>query len=320
MKAVFLDYQSLSPEDLDLTKVWNLPFDFERFDTTGYSETANRINNADIVLTNKVVLDKKLLSTNPQIKLVVILATGTNNVDLKVANSLGIPVCNISGYSTESVAQHTIACLLELSRRLHEYRTAVDKGKWSDSPFFCLPEYPIRDLAGQTMGIIGYGAIGKRVHELAEAFGMNVVISESLVPGTSEQAGRTPLTKLYRDSDVVSIHCPLSPHSKNLVDREVFSAMKENAILLNMARGGIVHENDLLDALKSGEIMAAATDVLTKEPPPENHVLLSEKLPNLLITPHVAWASRQSRQNLVDQVFEILNSFTNGNIINRVNN
>ena len=319
MKAVFLDYQSLSPEDLDLTDVWKLPFDFERFSTTAPSETADRINDAEIVLTNKVVLNEELLSSNPQIKLVVILATGTNNVDLKAAKSLGIPVCNISGYSTESVAQHTFACLLELSRRLHEYRTAVDEGKWSQSPFFCLPEFPIRDLSGQTMGIIGYGAIGKRVHELAEAFGMNVVISESLMPGSSGQTGRIPLKKLCRESDVISIHCPLSPHSKNLVDKDLFSAMKETAILLNMARGGIVHEHDLLDALKSGAIRAAATDVLTKEPPPENHPLLDEKLPNLLITPHVAWASRQSRQQLVNQAREILENFIDGEIINRVN-
>lgn len=319
MKAVILDYKSLAPQDLKTDQLLSLPFDWKLYDTTKSAETSERLKNADIVLTNKVVVDKDLLNKHSQIKLIVILATGTNNVDLAAANSLGIPVCNVVDYSTESVAQHTFACLLMLVRRLVEYRTAVENKRWSKSPFFCLLDYSIEDLSDKTLGIIGYGAIGKRVDELAQAFGMNVVISESLVPGNPPQRGRIPLIELLRKSDVVTIHSPLSQYTRNLMDDAKLNIMKETAILLNMGRGGIVDEVALCSALKSGKIMAAAIDVLTDEPPTKDHILLRENLPNLLITPHNAWASRQSRQNLVDQVVFILEGFLNEELINLVN-
>jgi len=318
MKAVILDYQTLSPADLDLSNLWNLPFEWVRFDTTSADQTAERISDAEVILTNKVVLDRKLLSENPQIKYVIIMATGTNNVDLEAASEFDIPVSNIVGYSTESVAQHTFATLLSLKRKLTEYRSSVDSGSWSASPFFCLSAHSIQDLSGQTLGIIGYGAIGKRVHELAGAFGMNVLISESLVPGSTPSEERTDLETLYRDSDVISLHCPLSEYSKNLISEDELSKMKTTATLLNMARGGIVNENDLFKALKAGKIAGAATDVLTEEPPSKNHILLKEQLPNLLVTPHVAWASRQARQNLVNQLEELLQKFLHGESENRV--
>jgi len=318
MKAVILDYETLSPDDLNLSALWDLPFNWVRFDTTSAEQTANRISDAEVILTNKVVLDRQLLSENPQIKYIVILATGTNNVDLNAASEFGIPVSNIVGYSTESVAQHTFAVLLSLKRKLTEYRASVDSGEWSASPFFCLPVHSIQDLCGQTLGIIGYGTIGKRVHELAEAFGMNILISESLVPGSSNSENRTDLETLYKESDVISLHCPLSEYSKNLIGKKELAIMKQSAILLNMARGGIVNEDELFSALKSGEIAGAATDVMTEEPPSEDHILLKEKLPNLLITPHVAWASRQARQNLINQLGELLQGFLDGEIMNRV--
>lgn len=319
MNAVFLDYQSLTPDDLNFDDLFDLPFQFTKHDATSPNQTAERIKHADVVLTNKVVLDKELLKKNSQLKLVVILATGTNNVDLYAAKSSGIPVCNVRDYSSESVAQHTLACLLHLSRRLNEYRHAVDAGEWSQSPFFCITDFPIRDLSGQTMGIIGYGAIARRVHKLAEAFGMKVIISKSLVPGNKPGKNRVKLHDLYKECDVISVHCPLSPYSENLIDSEAFSTMKSSAILLNMARGGIVNEQALLDAIQHRKIKAAATDVLTEEPPPKHHILLQESYSNLLITPHVAWASRQSRQQLVDQVSQILKSFLNDDVINPVN-
>lgn len=318
MKAVILDYETLSPEDLNLSPLWDLPFSWFRFDTTSAEQTADRISDAEVILTNKVVLDRQLLSENPQIKYIVILATGTNNVDLEAASELGIPVSNIVGYSTDSVAQHTFASLLSLKRKLTEYRSSVDSGEWSSSPFFCLPVHSIQDLHEQTLGIIGYGAIGKRVHELAEAFGMNVLISESLVPGSSNSENRTDLEALYKESDVISLHCPLSEYSKNLIGKKELSMMKPGAILLNMARGGIVNEDDLFNALKNGEVAGSATDVMTEEPPSEDHILLKEQLPNLLITPHVAWASCQARQNLVNQLWELLKGFLDGEIRNRV--
>jgi len=318
MKAVFLDYQTLSPEDLELQHLWNMPFNWVRHDSTSAGQTADRISDSEILLTNKVVIDRQLLSDNPQIKYIIILATGTNNVDLDAASELGIPVSNIVGYSTESVAQHTIATLLNLKRKLTEYRISVNTGEWSASPFFCLPIHSIQDLSGQTLGIIGYGSIGKRVHELAEAFGMNVLISESLVPGSSSSENRTDLETVFKESDVISLHCPLSEYSKNLIGKKELSMMKQSAILLNMARGGIVVEDDLFDALKAEEIAGSATDVSTEEPPSENHILLKEEFSNLLITPHVAWASQQARQNLANQLGELLQSFLDGEIMNRV--
>jgi glycerate dehydrogenase len=318
MKAVFLDYKTLSPEDLELQKLWEMPFKWALHDSTTAGQTADRISDAEVILTNKVVIDRQLLSDNPQIKYIVILATGTNNVDLEAASELGVPVSNIVGYSTESVAQHTFATILSLKRKLTEYRISVNTGEWSASPFFCLPIHPIQDLSGQTLGIIGYGSIGKRVHKIADAFGMNVLISESLVPGSSNSEDRTSLKTLYKQSDVISLHCPLSEYSKNLIGKKEFSMMKPSAILLNMARGGIVIENDLFDALKTGQIAGSATDVMTEEPPSEDHILLKEELSNLLITPHVAWASQQARQNLVNQLGDLLRAFLDGDLKNLV--
>ncbi len=320
MKAVVLDYKSLSPHDLYTNELFHLPFEWILHDTTNPDETSDRISCADIVLTNKVVLDEGLLQKHSHIKLVVILATGTNNVDLLAAKKLNIPVCNVVDYSTESVAQHTFACLLYLTRSLSQYDKSVRDQSWSESPFFCLLDYPIENLSGKTLGIIGYGEIGKRVQQLAEAFGMNILIAESVVPDRPPRTGRVSLRYLFETSDVVSVHSPLSQYTENLINEEKLNLMKKSAILLNMGRGGIVNENDLLKALTEGKIKAAALDVLSIEPPAKNDELIQNQPSNLLITPHVAWASRQSRQKLVDQVVTILETFINGKILNRVNN
>lgn len=317
LKAVILDYQSLAPSDLELDALWGLPLEWHRHDYTTVDETAARIAGMDIVLTNKVVLDKALLEDNPQLKLVIILATGTNNIDLEAAKNLQIPVCNIINYSTESVVQHTFACLLSLVSRLREYDRAVRQGSWNNSPMFTVLDYPIQEIAGKTMGIIGYGAIGKRVAEVAEAFGMKVLVSESLVPGSSTK-GRTPRAEVLAKADVLSVHCPLSDYSYHLLDSAALASMKPSAILLNMARGGIVHEQALLQALTDGTIACAATDVLSREPPPADHPLL-KPLDNLLVTPHIGWASREARQELVAQVDAIIRGYFNNRLINQVN-
>lgn len=319
LKATILDYQSLAPVDLQMQALWDLPVEWALHDTTKPEETAARIAGMDVVLTNKVVLDANLLRNNPSLKLVIILATGTNNVDLKVAKELGIPVCNIVAYSTESVVQQTFAMLLAIKSRLLEYSAAVKAGRWSESQFFGLLQYPISEVHGQTLGIIGFGAIGQRVKTVAEAFGMKVLVARSLSSPDVPQEGRVPLEQLYREADVVSIHCPLSPLSQNLVDENAFAQMKPNAIVLNLGRGGIVNEQALATALKTGQIAAAATDVLTQEPPAKDHLLLDPAIPNLLITPHTAWASREARQELLDQVVNILHSFDKGQLINQVN-
>jgi glycerate dehydrogenase len=318
LKAAILDYQSLSPDDLDMSLLWQLPIEWSLHDYTPTEKTADRIQNMDIVLTNKVVLDENLLLANPAIKLIIILATGTNNVDLTAAKRLNIPVCNIVAYSTESVVQQTFACLLALQSRLLEYDRAVKQGRWGESQFFGLLEFPITEVAKKTLGIIGFGAIGRRVKEVAEAFGMKVLVARSLQSPEKEQVDRVTLETLYQQADAISIHCPLSIYSENLINANAFQQMKPTAVLLNMGRGGIVNEQDLAQALKTRKIAAAATDVLTQEPPSKNHVLLDASIPNLIITPHTAWASREARQELIGQVVNILQSFAKGERVNQV--
>ena len=306
-KAVILDYQSLAPTDLDLSALWAIEgIDWQRYDYSSAQQTGERIRGANIILSNKVCLDATLLQQNPQLELIIILATGTNNVDLKAAHALNIRVCNIVAYSTESVVQHTFASLLALQSRLLDYDKAVKAGQWSKSQSFALLDFPIAEIAGKTLGIIGFGAIGKRVKQVAEAFNMKVMVSESLVPGADKDHTRSTLTELYHEADVISIHCPLSQYSENLIDAAAFKQMKPGAVLINVGRGGIVNEHALLEALEKGLIRGAATDVLTQEPPPENHILLHADIPNLIITPHTAWASREARQSLIQQVCEIL--------------
>ena len=319
MNGVILDYQTLNPHELNMEGLKSLPVQWTLYNETSSDLIQDRIKDANLILTNKVVIDRKIIEANPQIKMILILATGTNNVDLKAAKEAGIPVSNISGYSTESVAQHVFATLLNLERNLYRYRLSMDAGEWSQSPFFCHQPYPIRDLTGLTVGLIGYGTIAQRVHELADAFGMNVLISESLVPSNKKQEGRTPLAELLKQSDVVSLHCPLSEYSRNLIGEDEFALMKNSVIVINMARGGIVDEEALYHALKNNEIGGAVTDVLSTEPPPADHILLREPMPNLIITPHVAWASVQARQILVDQAVDVINGFLSGEIINQVN-
>lgn len=318
MKAVILDYQSLAPSDLDWQKLWALPVEWTLHDYTDAKDTAKRIAGMDIVLSNKVVLDEALLQANPAIKQIIILATGTNNVDLAAASRLNIPVSNIVAYSTESVVQHTFACLLNLTNRLREYDLAAKQGYWSHSRTFTLLDFQIQEIAGKTLGIIGYGAIGKRVKTIAEAFGMKVAIAQSQVAG-SDNTGRIPLDELLSTSDVVSIHAPLSPLTRHLIDATALAKMKPSALLLNMGRGGIVDEAALLAALDNGVIKGAATDVLAQEPPALDHPLLQYNKNNLLVTPHVAWASQQARQTLLNQVEMIIQGLLQGSRINPVN-
>lgn len=316
LKAVILDYQSLAPQDLDWTAIHALPIEWTFYDTSTAQQALERVQGMDLVLSNKVVLDKALLQANPQIKLIIVLATGTNNVDLHAAKQLGVAVSNIVAYSTESVVQHTFACLLQLTNYLTTYSHAAVNGLWSQSQSFTYLAQPIHELHGKTIGIIGYGAIGQRVAQIAQAFGMRVVIAQSL-RGQVDQ-NRLPLTEVLQQSDVISIHTPLTEQTQNLIDAEQFALMKPNAILLNMARGGIVNEQALLNALQNKIIAAAATDVLSQEPPQADHPLLHYQGENLLITPHIAWASQEARQDLLRQVVAIIEAFQQGQCLNSV--
>ena len=306
MRAVFLDLQTIRPTDLDLTALKSTCTELTTYDSTTPVQVIERIKNAECVISNKVYLGRAELSAAAQLKLICVAATGTNNVDLAAAHELGITVCNAQSYSTESVAQHTFSLLLMLATNMRHYADDVQNGAWSQSAMFCLLNHPIVELSGKTLGIVGYGAIGQRVAHIAKAFGMRVLIAG--LPGR-ESVGRLPLDAMLPECDVVSIHCPLTESTKNLFDRVRIRKMKPNAWLINVGRGGIVNETDLLTALKEKTIAAAALDVLAQEPPAADHLLINAMQHNLLITPHNAWASMQARQYLVEQTAENIRLF-----------
>ncbi|HCO61787.1 MAG TPA: glycerate dehydrogenase [Porticoccaceae bacterium] len=307
-QGVILDRDSLHPDDLDLGPIFDVEaIDWRVHAATPADKVPERITEADIVLTNKVPLRAAIIESAKQLKYIGILATGTNVVDLAVAHQRGIITTNITNYGTPSVAQHTFALILALSTRLLDYAQASRNGRWSASSEFCLLDYPTRELTGLTLGIIGYGTLGKAVADIGKAFGMNIMVAA--LPGHKSGVTpevRVPLDEFLTRADVVSIHCPLTDNTRHLIGRRELGLMKRDALLINCARGGIVEEEALASALKTGEIAGAALDVLSEEPPPKDHVLLATDIPNLVITPHCAWGARESRQRLVNQAGEHL--------------
>lgn len=320
MRLVVLDKASLDNADLDFSRLNSIGIDVEMFNSTRPEQVEQRIESAEIIVTNKVVIDLKLIVQAKKLKLICIAATGTNNVDLIAAKEKAIKVCNVSAYATSSVVQHVFMLLTALNTNLNSYQAALKDDRWSKSTFFCLLDYPIRDLSEQTLGIIGYGELGKGVARLARAFGMQVLIAESLVHNAKADNTRTPLKQLLKESDVVSLHCPLTAQSRNLISQAEFELMKPTAILINTARGGIVNEADLLAALQNKSIAGAGLDVLEQEPPSKTHPIVSSDLKNLIVTPHIAWASKVSRQRLLDAVINNIESYLQGEDKNIVNN
>lgn len=302
MRGVFLDTLTMKPEELDTSALESTLDHWDFFETTAPAETAQRIADADVVLTNKVVLDRELIENTPKLKLICICATGTNNIDLRAAEEKGIAVKNVAGYTGSSLSQHTIALLLALATRWHQYSADVKRGRWSQSPVFCRLDYPVMELAGKKLGVIGYGDLGQKVAHLAEALGMEVLIAESFTG--EKKSGRIPLAELLSEADAISLHCPLTEQTDKLVDADFLAALKPGSFLINTARGGLVDEPALADALRSGHLGGAALDVLSQEPPPADHPLLADDIPNLVITPHNAWISRESRQRLLDGVVD----------------
>lgn len=317
MKAVFLDYQSLDKNDLDFTQLKAVFDDLVFYPTTAPTDVLTRIQDVDVVISNKVVLDAEIISQCPKLKLILISATGTNNVDLNEAKSKGIVVSNCQAYGTSAVAQHTIALMLALSTSLIQYDQAVKQGQWNKSPMFCLLDFPIVELAGKTLGIVGYGELGQAVAKLAKAFGMKILIGA--LPNRPSAEDRVPFAELLAQVDYLSLHCPLTEETKDLIGAEQFAVMKKSAFLINCARGGIVNEQALANALKQGEIAGAATDVLSVEPPKQGNILLDEQIPNLIITPHSAWGSVDARQRIVNQLIENTKAFQSGQPIRQVN-
>jgi len=314
--AVMLDFATLDRDDLSLGAFADLGADWVRYPATTPDQTADRIADAVWVVTNKVVLTRELMRQTPALKLICIAATGTNNVDLVAARELGIAVTHVAGYSTPSVVQHLFALLLALTTRLPEVQGAVASGAWGRSSQFCLLDFPFREVAGKRMGIVGYGALGAAVAGVAKAFGMEVLIAQR--PGGPAQEGRVPLPILLPQVDVLSLHCPLTDQTRGLIGPAELALMKPDALLLNTARGGIVDEAALAEALRARRLGGAGIDVLAVEPPGADSPLLQPGIPNLIVTPHVAWASREARQRLIDEVAENIRAFQSGVHRNRV--
>jgi glycerate dehydrogenase len=305
--AVFLDLSTVSRGDINLSALEDVVDHCSYHAITKPEETALRIKDAEIVISNKVVIDRDMLHTCNNLKLICIAATGTNNVDLDAAKELGIRVTNVAGYSTPSVVQQVFSMILSLTTREAEHTKAIDAGRWQQSDQFCLLDFPFRELYGKCMGIVGYGGLGKAVAQVAEAFGMDIMLANS--PGSEPTPGRIPLQELLPQVDILSLHCPLTEQTTNLIGENELKLMKPDALLINCARGGVVDETALAQALLNGEIGGAGVDVLTKEPPTDGNPLLNQKIPNLIVTPHIAWASREARQRLVNEIAANIEAF-----------
>ncbi len=309
-RAVFLDHPSLDLGDLDLGPLRSCFSDLQLFARTTPDQVIERLKGAAVAITNKIVIDAQAMAASPELKLILISATGTNNVDLAAARSHGITVCNCQGYGTPSVAQHTIMLLLNLATRLADYQKAVAEGRWQQASQFCLLDYPIVELEGKTLGLLGHGELGSAVGRLAEAFGMRVLLGQ--IPGRPARPDRLPLEQLLPQVDALTLHCPLNEHTRNFIGARELALLKPGAFVVNTARGGLIDEQALAEALRSGHLGGAATDVLSVEPPTQGNPLLAGDIPRLIVTPHNAWGSREARQRIVGQMSENAQGFFSG--------
>lgn len=320
MKAVFLDYSTMGP-GLDLAVLRDAVDELQIYESTADGEIAGRIADADAVLTNKIRLTPDLIEAAGQLEFIGLTATGTDNIDLEAARAHGIAVANIRAYCTESVVEHVFGVLLMLSHNLHAYVASVEAGRWQRASDPFLLDHPARELSAMTLGIVGYGELGSAVARMAEAFGMRVLVAAR--PGTdSVPDGRIAFEDMVGRADVISLHCPLNQATRGLFGGDQFRSMKSSAILINTARGGLVDSAALAAALASGEIGAAAVDVLPEEPPVNGDPLLDYLADhpngNLIVTPHVAWATAEARQNAIDELAANVRAFRAGESRNRV--
>ncbi len=312
-QAVLLDELSLGP-DITLAPLHNAISNLTCHEVTDAPQTAKRLRNAHIAIVNKVVIDRNVMEACPNLKLIAVMATGTNNVDLQAAREFGIRVVNVIRYGTASIVQHTFSLIMALAGNLFAYSQDVKQGAWSRSPTFCLMHHPMTELQGKVLGIIGYGDLGQGVAALARAMGMQVLIAKSPTGKPDPHQQRVPLDRLLEQSDIVSLHCLLSDHTRNLIDSRALTKMKREAFLINVARGGLVDEPALAQALEEGRIAGAALDVLSEEPPRNGNPLLELDMPNLIITPHCAWASREARQRVIELTADNIRQFINGTL------
>jgi glycerate dehydrogenase len=316
MKAVFLDYATMGP-NLDLEPMRRVLPDLEIFDATDDSEIGERIRDAEIVFANKFRLTPALLERAPKLRFIGLTATGTDNVDLESAKQHGIAVCNIRAYCTQSVVEHVFGLMLTLTHSIGRYNTSVRAGEWQQADDFCMLSHPIRELSAMTLGIVGYGELGQGVAQIGKAFGMQVLVS--MRPGGSEQCdGRVPFKQVLEQADIISLHCPLNEDTYHLFSFDEFRQMKRGSFLINTARGALIDSAALVDALQSEKLAGAGIDVLAAEPPVHGDPLLDYDGDRLIITPHVAWATDEARQNAIDELVANVEAFLAGKERNRV--
>jgi glycerate dehydrogenase len=318
MRAVFLDFGTVSHDDLDTAQLERVLPGITLHATSTDAEVDERIAGVEFILTNKLNISRARMRAVPGLRFIGLTATGTNNVDLEAARELGIAVCNIREYCTVSVVQHVLGSILSLTHRLREYGQAAVDGTWSRSEQFTVPGPPIRELAGKVLGIVGYGTLGQAVAKAArDALGMRVLVARRQGSAASESSAanspvRATLDELLRTADVLSLHCPLTPATTGMIGRRELALMKPDALLINTARGALIDLDALVDALKGGDLGGAAIDVLPKEPPTEGSVLFEPGIPNLLVTPHIAWAAFEARQRAVDELALNVEDFLRG--------
>ncbi|HTB90133.1 MAG TPA: NAD(P)-dependent oxidoreductase [Steroidobacteraceae bacterium] len=315
LKTVFLDYDTVSNGDLDLELLREAAGDLILCDSSE-PRIAERISDADIVLLNKLDLTRELLSSAQRLKLIALAATGTNNVDLIAARERGIAVCNVRAYCTASVVQHVWGLILSLTQHVYEFSRLSRDGSWAKDEAGAVLSHPIRELQGRSFGVVGWGELGRGAARIAEAFGMRVLIAAR--PGGPPQAGRVPLDELLAGADIVSLHCPLSDATRGLIGARELALMKPDALLINTARGALIDGAALAAALKAGRLGGAGIDVLPQEPPVQGEPLLDSQIPNLLVTPHIAWAAREARQRCMNEMAANIRDFRNGGRRGRV--
>jgi glycerate dehydrogenase len=318
MKMIVLDGYTLQQGDLGWEGLQSLG-EVVIYDRTSTNEIVARTQEAEIILTNKTPLTAAALDQLPKLRYIGVLATGYNVVDVEAARKRGIPVTNVPAYGTYSVSQFVFAMLLELVQQVGKHASAVAEGEWMTSPDFCFTRSPLIELAGKTMGLIGLGQIGKQTAVIARAFGMNVIAvgSGRRAPEPIEGIEWVDLPELLKRADVVSLHCPLTPETSQMINRERLGLMKPTAYLINTSRGPIIAEEDLAEALHAGKLAGAALDVLSEEPPRQDNPLL--RAPNCIVTPHIAWATREARSRLIDTAVDNVRQFLAGTPLNVVN-
>lgn len=321
MKIVVLEGYVKNPGDLSWDRIAQMG-ELKVYDRTPKTDTeriVDRIGDAEAVLMTNALLTREVFERCPSIRYVGVMATGYDAVDLEAAREKGIPVCNIPAYGTDFVAQSTIALLLEICNRVGHHSEAVKQGRWGEQPDFCFWDYPLIELMGKTMGVIGFGRIGQKTAQIARALGMNILYQARSRKKELEKEGYryADLDTLFAESDVISLHCPLQPDTVQMINKETIGKMKDGVILLNASRGQLIADADLADALNSGKISAAGLDVVSEEPIRADNPLLTAK--NCIITPHIAWAAKESRARLLEIAADNLEAFINGAPINVVN-